>query len=80
VRAWLLPAALVGAFPFVLFPLAVAAVVLTGWRAARSRPGFESAVRDAKTARGVGVGIRAAWLAVALAGLGALVGDISALA
>lgn len=74
-RRWVIPVLLVAAFPLVIPFVAIAAIVLTAWvpiRRAVAASGGLSTV--------VGLAIRAAWLAVAVLGLVALVGDVQALA
>ena len=74
-QGWTLPVVLVGAFPFVIVWVGIAAVVLVVWVPVRRE--FGPAIR---LPWGVRVAVRGAWLAVALLGLAALVGDVRALA
>lgn len=73
-RRWGLPTVLVAAFPLAIVAVGVAAVVLTVWVPVRR--GLGSAGGLPKPA---GLGVRAVWLLVALAGLAALVGDVRAM-
>lgn len=73
-RRWALPIVLVVAFPPVTVMVAIAAVMLTAWVPVRR--GLESTGGLPKLA---GLGVRAVWLLIALAGLAALVGDVRAL-
>jgi hypothetical protein len=73
-RRWAIPAVLIGAFPFTVNLVGVAAVVLAVWVPVRR--GLGSAGELPKLA---GIGVRAVWLLIALAGLAALVGDVRAL-
>ena len=72
-RRWILPAVLAAAFPPVLVVLAIAAVVLLVWVNVRDLAPVRRFV-DSTAVRPVA---RAAWLAVAVLGLAALVGDIA---
>jgi len=72
----ILPIVLVAAFPLTTIPLAVAAAVLTIWATAEQR-GLVPRVADAPV---VATALRAGYLAIALAGLVALVDDITQLA
>ena len=74
-RRWVLPTVPVGAFPPAIVVVGIAAVVLTAWVPVRR--GLESTGGLPKAA---GLGVRAAWLMIALLGLAALVGDVRALA
>lgn len=73
-RRWALPAVLVAAFPLLVMVVAIAAVMLAVWVPVRR--GLESTGGLPKLA---GIGVRAVWLLIALAGLAALVGDVRAL-
>jgi hypothetical protein len=74
-RRWVLPLVLVVLFPLVALVLAVAAVVLAVWvpfrREVAERGGLPT---------GVGLAVRAAWLAIAVLGLVAVVRDVRAIA
>ncbi len=72
---WVLPTVLVVAFPPAIVVVGIAAVVLAAWVPVRR--GLESTGGLPKAAR---LGVRAAWLMIALLGLAALVGDVRALA
>ena len=74
-RRWVLPIVLVVAFPLTIVVVGIAAVVLAVWVPVRR--GLASTAGLPKVAR---LGVRAAWLLIALAGLAALVGDVRALA
>ncbi len=73
-RRWLLPALLVVAFPPVIFFVTIAAATLIVWVPLR-----RVIVRAGSVPTAAGLAIRAGWLAVAVLGLVALVGDIQAL-
>lgn len=73
-RRWVVPTVLVAAFPVAIVVVAIAAVVLAVWVPVRH--GLGSAGGLPKPA---GLGVRAVWLLIALAGLAALVGDVRAL-
>jgi phosphotransferase system glucose/maltose/N-acetylglucosamine-specific IIC component len=73
-QRWLLPALLVVAFPPVIFFVAIAAVTLVVWVPIR-----RVIARAGSVPTAAGLAIRAGWLAVAVLGLVALVGDIQAL-
>lgn len=74
-RRWALPLLLVAPFPFVLFIAVPALVVLTAWVPIRR----VIAARE-RVPLGLGVAVRAVWLAIAVAGLVALVRDVGELA
>lgn len=72
-RSWVVPLALVAAFPLVFPFVAVATLVLAVWvPAVRSLAEFDRAP-------GIGVVARVGWLGIAVWGLVALVGDVQAL-
>jgi hypothetical protein len=72
--AYVLPVVMVAAFPLSIFPLAIAAGVLIAWSSI-------GATGDAgRRHRVVGVTVRAAWLAIAVLGLIALINDIREIA
>ena len=73
-RRWVLPILLVAAFPLTIVVVGVAAVVLAAWVPVRR--GLES---TGGLPQPVGLGVRAVWLLIALAGLAALMGDVRAL-
>jgi hypothetical protein len=73
--AWLLPAVLIAAAIPTLFALAVAVPILAVWVAIRE----EAVLHSLRATRTVPLVIRGAWLAVALLGLVALLGDIAEL-
>ncbi len=73
-RRWALPTMLVAAFPLTIVVVGIASVALAAWVPARR--GLASAGGLSKPA---GLGVRAVWLLIALAGLAALVGDVRAL-
>jgi hypothetical protein len=69
---WIAPALLVIAFPAVLIVLLFASVVIMAWLAVRdTRP-----IRALASNAAAGLMARAAWLAIAVVGLAALVNDI----
>jgi hypothetical protein len=74
-RRWVLPILLLAAFPFTIFVVGFAAVVLAVWVPVRH--GLALASGPPKL---VGLGVRVVWLLIALAGLVALAGDVRALA
>lgn len=74
-RRWVLPTVLVAAFPPAIVVVGIAAAVLAAWVPVRR--GLKSTGGLPKVA---GLGVRAAWLMIALLGLAALVGDVRALA
>lgn len=74
-RYWVVPAVLVAPFPLAIPVVGIAAIALMVW--VPIRRGLESVVGLPK---GAVLGVRAAWLAIALLGLAALVGDVKALA
>lgn len=73
-RRWRLPAVLVAAFPLTIVFVAIAATVLAVWVPVRRGLG-----RAGGLPVPAGIGVRAAWLVIALVGLAALVGDVRAL-
>ena len=73
-RRWVVPTVLVAAFPPAIVMVAIASVVLAVWVPVRQ--GLESTGGLPKPA---GLGVRAVWMLIALAGLAALVGDVRAL-
>lgn len=73
-RHWVVPAVLVAPFPFAIPVVGIAAIALMVW--VPLRRGLGSVVGLPKAAV---LGVRAAWLAIALLGLAALVGDVRAL-
>jgi len=74
-RRWLLPIVALLCFPLTLPIAAVTAVVLCVWVPLRHEP----AVARVRASRPFGLALRVAWLAVAVAGLAALIGDVQAL-
>ena len=70
---WILPLVLVAGFPLSLFTLFVATMILLPWVLIRS----VALVGSIRAARWFGLAIRAAWLAIALLGLSALITDIT---
>jgi hypothetical protein len=75
-RRWLLPVALLVLFPLAIPVTVVAALVLGAWLPLRREAGWARL----RATLPFGIAVRAAWLAVALLGLDALIGDIRALA
>jgi hypothetical protein len=73
-RRWGLPIVLVAAFPLTIVVVGIAAVALAVWVPVRR--GLES---TGGLPTPVGLGVRAVWLLIALAGLASLVGDVRAL-
>ena len=73
-RQWIWPTVLVAAFPLTILVVGIAAVVLAMW--VPLRRGLAS---EAPLPAGVGIGVRAAWMLIAVAGLASLVGDVRAL-
>jgi hypothetical protein len=73
-RRWGVPILLVAAFPSTIVMVGIAAVALAAWVPVRR--GLYSTGGLPQPA---GLGIRAVWLLIALAGLAALVGDVRAL-
>lgn len=74
-RRWVLPAALVAAFPLTLFVLATATAVLAIWLAIRRT----SILEQLRASSGYAMAARSAWLVVAGLGLLALTRDVSAI-
>jgi hypothetical protein len=74
-RRWVVPAALVAAFPLTLFVLATATVVLAIWLAFRRT----SILEQVRASSGYAMAVRSAWLVVAGLGLLALTRDVSAI-
>ena len=74
-RRWVLPIVLVVAFPLAIVVVGIAAVVLAVWVPVRRGLALTGGLP--KVAR---LGVRSAWLMIALLGLAALVGDVRALA
>ncbi len=74
-RNWVLPVLCVAAFPPVIIGVAATGAVLAAWVSVRQQVDAQRLVHSVP----VSVIVRAFWLAVALAGLLALVGDIDAL-
>ena len=72
---WILPAALVAAFPLTLFVLVAATAVLAIWLAIRRT----SILEQLRASSGYAMAVRAAWLVVAGLGLLALTRDVSAI-
>ena len=72
--AFVLPVVLVAAFPLSIFPLAIAAGLLVAWSSAGA------AGAAWRRYRVVGVTVRAAWLAIAVLGLIALINDVREIA
>lgn len=75
-RQWLVPLICVVAFPATLFFLAVMLILVGFWALARDTD-FPAEVRSVKVAA---LAVRAVWLAIAVAGLAALLNDIRAIA
>ncbi len=75
-RRWVVPVVLVACFPAMIILVGVTALVLAIWGPIRAQP---KTLRWSRTLPVLLV-VRAAWLAVAVAGLAALLGDIHALA
>jgi len=73
-RRWVLPTVLVAAFPLAIPVVGIAAIALTVWVPVRRW--LES---TGGLSKGAGLGVRAAWLVIALLGLAALVGDVRSL-
>ncbi|MFN0092123.1 MAG: hypothetical protein ACKVWR_17930 [Acidimicrobiales bacterium] len=73
-RRWGLPTVLVAAFPLAIVVVGIVAAALVVWVPVRRR--LDSTGGLPKPA---GLGVRAVWLLIALAGLAALVGDVRAL-
>jgi len=73
-RRWALPTVLVAAFPLSIVMVGIAAVALAVWGPVRR--GLDS---PGGLPTPAGLGVRAVWLLIALAGLAALVGDVRAL-
>jgi hypothetical protein len=74
-RRWLVPFLLLAGVPPVAVIVAISAVVLCVWAPLRREPAWARL----RATRPFGVVVRAGWLAVALVGLVALLGDIAAL-
>jgi hypothetical protein len=73
-RRWGLPTVLVAAFPLAIVVVGIAAVALAVWVPLRHGLGSTGGLP-----KPAGLGVRAVWLLIALAGLAALVGDVRAL-
>ena len=71
---WILPIVLVAAFPPVIVIVATAALVLAVWVPAR-----RGLVPPGGSSKRAALAVRAVWLAIAVLGLAALVGDVRAL-
>jgi hypothetical protein len=72
-RAWIVPVVLVAAFPPTVVLVAISAAVLLAWIGCRQHPVVLRIKRHVVT----GLVARAAWLAVAVLGMAALLGDIT---